>query len=444
MKFNKLLILTPLVVSMLAACSPAADDNTVVFWHSMGHEKAQTLQNVIDEYEELNPGKTILQSSQGGTYEDLANKINLAIPAATNPTMAFAYPDNVARYINSGVVERLDQYIDSETLGFTDADGTHTVNGEVKSGVEDFIPGYWAEGTEYQLDGTYSVPFYKSTEVMFYNEEYFGGSKGDYTVPTTWDELVALGEQIMIDHPEKRAGFGYDSDANLLITQAAQRNIPYTVRPETDEDNPFAFKNEQFVALADELSQLILDKTMLTKGTIENNAYTSTLFTDEDIIITIGSTGGTSYNVSANFGVGVAPAPYSNDNAQYIQQGPSVVLFSNATEKQKELAWDFYKFATNSENGTRVALQNNYDPVRVSAHETDIYKNFVAAEADLFAEVCGVTTDYEDYYYVSPSFVGSDFAREEVEKILSLITISEDTPQEAVDKAYSNCITRTA
>ncbi len=443
---NKLIYILPVFVAMLiTSCSsgPTQDDNTITFWHSMGHEKTKTLQKVVEAFEKENPGKKIEQSSQGGTYEDLALKINRAIPAGTNPTMTFAYPDNVARYLDSNVVVNLDQFIDDEELGFKKEDGFHMDGDTEKIGKDDYIEGYWNEGTDYQKDGTYSAPFYKSTEVMFYNKKFFGGEYGNYKVPTTWEELVSVGNQIKADPKLEKlklqAGFGYDSDSNLLISQAEQRGIPYTVKP-TGDTNPYAFNNDQFIALTDELGGLIKSGVMATKATLPNSQYTSSLFAAEKLPITIGSTGGTSYNVSANFEVGVAAVPFSNNNAKYIQQGPSVCIFSNASKAQQELAWKFYKFATNSENGTKIALENNYDPARVSCHQTETYTNYIETSTSLFAKVCKVTNDYKDAYYTSPSFVGSDNARKNVGVIFSNMIHKNMTATQAVEAAYNECL----
>ena len=76
----------------------------------------------------------------------------------------------------------------------------------------------------------------------------------------------------------------------------------------------------------------------VTKGTLPNNTYTSTKFVKEELIMSIGSTGGTSYNIPAKdsdgnylFDVKVAAIPQANPaNPKVISQGPSIVFFKIA------------------------------------------------------------------------------------------------------------------
>ena len=72
------------------------------------------------------------------------------------PDDGLLLPRPRCHYIDSGAVENLQNYVDSEEAGFAD----------------DFVSGYWNEGREYQNPGLYSVPS-KSTEALFYNKTFF-------------------------------------------------------------------------------------------------------------------------------------------------------------------------------------------------------------------------------------------------------------------------------
>ena len=89
-----------------------------------------------------------------------------------------------------------------------------------------FIEGFWNEGTIYDAAGTrYALPFNKSTEVMFYNKTIF--DKYGWSVPQTWDEVLAICEKYKQTEEYKTASdkndgvayvLGYDSRPNLFIT----------------------------------------------------------------------------------------------------------------------------------------------------------------------------------------------------------------------------------
>ena len=116
--------------------------------------------------------------------------------------------------------------------------------------------------------------------------------------------------------------FGYDSDANLLISQMAQRNIPYTVNDEESQESPrkhFKFNNDDAKGLVNEIVGYLNEKIMITKNSLGGSTYTNTYFNEGKCAFTVGSTGGSSYNISSNFAVKLAPVPYKNVR-KYIQQ----------------------------------------------------------------------------------------------------------------------------
>ena len=52
----------------------------------------------------------------------------------------------------------------------------------------------------------------------------------------------------------------------------------------------------------------------VTKGSTGKGTYTSTKFTNKEILMSVGSTGGTTYNYTENFTTGVAALPQADAN----------------------------------------------------------------------------------------------------------------------------------
>lgn len=429
-----------------------------VFWCTMGQDKREALNACVEEFNKKYEGTYSIEVLyQGGNYADLAKKLSSAIPAGTNPTIAWGYPDSFSSFMGengeNGSLVNLETFMNDPELGFNEEDGYHLENDVKQVGKDDFVKAYYEEGTNYQVSGTYSLPFYKSTEVLYYNADYFNGISSPngkkYKVPETWQEAVALSYEMIADR--KAAGWetndfyplAYDSDANLFISQCIQRGIPYTKLPESSEDNPFVFNNSQAIALVDEISTLIKDNVLRTKGVLPNNSYTSTLFTEGKSVMTIGSTGGSDYNVSSNFDVQVAPAPY-HTTKKYVMQGPSVCIFSNDTLKNQKSAWMFYKYLSSTKWNTLISLQNSYDPVRISCYETAQYAEHIASakeeNADIKEKVSAITSTLKANYFTTPVFVGSDVAREEVGNLFSYTIIQKMSAKEAIETAFKGCI----
>ncbi|MFA5421426.1 MAG: extracellular solute-binding protein [Bacilli bacterium] len=433
---KKILTFSSLFVLLLTGCD--GDGRTkVVFWHTMGASNKALLDDMIAEFAALHPDINVTHASQGG-YPEIRDKISSAIPAGTTPTMAFCYPDHVANYIKSGAIEDMTPYLTDEEIGFVEAEGSHLEGEVVKSGVDDFVPGYWGEGLEYQVDGLYSVPFSKSTEALFYNVDFFNAHSLE--VPTTWTEMLALCRTIKAIAPTK-IPLGYDSDSNLFITLCEQMGIPYTAQ---DSNNHFLFDNADAKDLVTQLKAFYDEGLFITKGVSPNSSYTSTKFTDGTILMSIGSTGGTSYNFSPNFEVGVAvPPAIDAEEPAVISQGPSITFFKRAKMAEKRAAWEFYKFISNSENSARYSILTGYEPVRISSYETAEYRahlNATGADANLFTKVANVTINMRDSYFYSPVFVGSSKARDVVGGIIASVLLELKTIDKAFEDAITECI----
>jgi len=467
----------------------------IMFWHCLGHEKRNNLQKVVDEFNTQYQGQYYVDdldlNKVAGDYDSLHETIKTKLAAGEVPAIAMGYPDSFSEYISSDMsyskILRLNYFFDDETFGYSQAEK------------DDFVKAFYDEGTSYQFEGTWSVPMYKSTEVMYYNRSYFYGcsdinaqkfasnqnfltlynkvvgttsekdpdyltnlqqlktwlqNNGGYTyeVPTKWNDMFILAAQMKADRVTEGGTVatkefypvGYDSDANLMISQMAQRGIPYTVNDEASKANPvqhFQFVSPEAKALATELKGYIDAKTLITKGSLGGSTYTNTYFNEAKTVMAIGSTGGSSYNISGNFDVALAAVPYSGSTPKYIQQGPSICFFDNENGYINKGAWLFYKKLADPETNAKIALENSYDPVRTSSYETQSYLNWVAlAGQGLKYDIPNITQTLKQYYMTSPTFIGSGTARDEIGSIIKYMCLSNYTVDEAFSIAYGKCV----
>ena len=417
----------------------------ITFWHTMGQTLQGLLNRYIEEFQKENPDVGITHAAQGG-YPDLEEKLSAAIPAGTTPTMAYCYPDHVAEYMESNAILQLDDFVNDEALGFTEEDGL----------VDDIIPTYWQEGQEYKKTGIFSVPYSKSTEIMFYNKTVFDdaahhASGKAYEIPATWEGLEELMAEAKADYPDKTI-LGYDSDANMFITLCEQYGIPYTSLNKETGMGSADYNNAAAKAMITKLVDWV-DKGYLTTQALSGGAYTSTQFKDGNLLMSIGSTGGTSYNYSANFDIGLAelPAPDAEHpfefggtltrNNHIIMQGPSICFFKKSTQAEREAAWKFYKFITRAMNSASWSVKSGYSPIRQSSFDSEAMQDYLAGEekgADgLIQRVVGQYGSLSTRYYVSPAFHGSSTARNQVDGILANVALGTKTLDAAFADAYS-------
>ena len=410
---------------------------TIEMWHTFGESSSPNYNNlkaIVTEFQNRYPNITV-NIVNHSSYDTIYTDLRYAVSAGTLPTMAIAYPDHVADYLESGVVENMAGYVFDPTIGLGIDDDTEA------GPIDDYYSGYLDESTDYARAGVYSMPWSKSTEVMFYNKTNF--DEYGLTVPRTWEDLWEVCAQIKDIDPDV-IPFGYDSDDNLFITRLAQDNIPYT---SLDANNHFLFNNADAKAMVQELKTNYDLGYLTTKGTSANGSYTSTMFTNQELWMTVGSTGGTSYNYTSNFEIGIAAVPQSDtENSKVISQGPSVCFFSSASQDQLYAAWLFYKFATNANNTANLSTLTGYNPVRRSAFETEYYKNWASQTATqgsskLIRDALEFADDtYANAYFTSPAFRGSATCRTEVGGIITNVLLGTLSVDEAFSKAYANAV----
>lgn len=397
---------------------------TITFYNTMGANLKAVLDAYIVEFNKLYPNITVV-STNVGNYDDCRDQISTEITVGNQPNLAYCYPDHVALYNLAKVVTTLDDLIASQET-VTRADGTTEILGLTAEQQADFIEGYYAEGKQFGDGLMYTMPFSKSTEVMYYNKTFF--DQHGLTVPKTWDELEAVCAKIKEIDPNS-IPLGYDSESNWFITMTEQYGSPYT---SAEGDENFLFDNEQNRAFVKKFNEWY-QKGYLTTQTLYG-AYTSGLFTSTTEVksyISIGSSAGATYQrPAANadgtypFEVGIATIPQVDAaKAKVISQGPSVCIFQKSNPQEVIASWLFLKFlTTNVDFQAEFGMASGYVPVLKSVGEHPIYADFIA-KADggnnitaLSAQVC---LAQKDAYYTSPAFNGSTEARTQVGALLT-------------------------
>lgn len=399
---------------------------TVTFYHTMGASLRTVLDAWIPEFNKMYPNITINHTPQGG-YPDLRDQITTEMQGGNGPSLAYCYPDHVALYNKAKAVAPLDDYIAS-TATVTKADDTTEQMGLTQEQANGFVRGYYEEGRAYGDDKMYTLPFSKSTEVLYYNKTFFEAN--DLKVPTTWDEMELVLQQI-VEIDNMCVPLGYDSEANWFITMTEQLGTPYTSAVAGEKFLFDVEANQAFVGRLRDWYQLGLVTTEEIYG-----SYTSNLFTETDpaklkSYMCIGSSAGASYQCpeavtdengqkTYPFEVGVAEIPQINkNNPKVISQGPNLCLFQKQDKNEMAAAWLFMKFLTTTMGlQANFSAQSGYAPVISNLDQKFAgYQQFIATadgNANLQASCVKQCLKQENAMFVSPAFVGSSKARDQV------------------------------
>ncbi|MBQ8293000.1 MAG: extracellular solute-binding protein [Bacilli bacterium] len=436
---------------------------TITFWHAMGQANQAIIQEMIDSFEQAYPMFEVEQLSQGG-YTDLRDKILYSVPVGEAPTIAQAYPDHIASYLSARALTSLEGYIDdtasvASKINYVDdpswaetAVATEQV-GWTQADKDDFVSAFYAEGSVYGDGKMYCVPFNKSTEVLFYNKDFFQAyatelakygvqADGTWRNPT-WEQIEGIAafykttaeyNSLEASLKATAAGFSADSEANLFITLTQQWGGKYTGF-DANGKGQYLFNNaesKEAIGWFAENYEAGLFGTSTRFGT----DYSSDAFKAMQCIMTIGSSAGASYNTTSNFVTGVAEYPQRADgqNKNVIQQGTNVCLFDKDNDLEELGGWLFMKWMTNFDNALLWCTETAYFPIRESVYNSAEFQASVS-DGTTKSQAQLVGWSQQELFYTSEAFNGSSKARDEAEALVRAILVG--TP---IDEAYATAI----
>ena len=423
---------------------------TITFWHTMGSENKTLLEDAIARFNEMYPNITVDHQSYGD-YDGVFEQVRTKLTAGKQPNIAYCYPDHVATYNRSESVITLDDLINNQNV----IESTGEMMGFTQAQLDDFIEGYYNEGKEYGDGKMYSLPFQKSTEVLYYNKTIF--TELGLEAPKTWDDVENAIKVIKEKYPLSTP-LGYDSEENFFITLAAQYGNDYT---SSNADEHYTFVNDGNKAFVNKFAEWH-QKGWMSTSALMGGSYTSDGFkkaNDETgkIFMSIGSSAGARYQRPDKvdgkypFEVGIVPVPQvSMDNPKVISQGPSICIFDDTNVQEVYASWLFVKFiTTDAKFQAQYSMKSGYVPVIKSVGETATYKNYLekADGGDFITSlVAKVALEQESYYFTSPAFAGSADARTQVgllvQSVFTKYQLGADNTKMINDefqKYYENC-----
>ena len=389
MKVSKKLLVCLLALGLMTGCSNKKTNETpstteivtditspveITFWHAMSGAQEQSLKKLTDNFMAENKNITVNLQNQS-SYQDLQQKLTATTASPKNlPTLTQAYPDWMLNPISDGLVLQLDNFINHNKIGFDNYD--------------DILPSFRESSKINNV--IYSIPFNKSTEILWYNKTLF--NELGLKVPTTMDEFTNVAKEIK--SKKNIVGGGFDSLSNYYVTYLKNEGVIF--------DSKFDPTSQASVKAVNYYLDGIKQGYFRMAGT---DKFLSGPFGAKDIGMFVGSNASESFitqGVNGKFDIGVAPYP-----AKYkMQQGTDLFIFSNATAEQQTAAFEYLKFLTTTDNQITWAKETGYIPVRTSALESDEYKNSGSL-------VAPILTDATQGLFTNPILVGADRAYRE-------------------------------
>ncbi|GAA1825563.1 ABC transporter substrate-binding protein [Nesterenkonia flava] len=340
---------------LLSACgSDNGGDSDVVeidFYYPI--EVGGPLESVIDGYieqfheEHENIRVTPVYS---GSYEQTMAAVQSANQAGNTPAVTVLGSNNLLSLDHLGLITPIEEIVDDEEW------------------FGSFYEAFMGDST--LPDGTVaSIPFQRSTIVMYWNKELFEEAGLDpETPPATWDEMVEFGHQL-VDEGGAQWGVQMPSTAwGVWILEAmAIQNGTMLWDPETGTD--VRFDDPATVTALQNWVEL-QEEGLESPGTVDWGTLPTEFANGTTGIIW--TTTGQLTNISSNadFDFGVAPLP-AQEQPGSPTGGGNLYIMDGISEEEQEAAVELVRFLSSPEIQSDWGVESGYVAALEEAWEID-------------------------------------------------------------------------
>ncbi|MCR4989239.1 MAG: extracellular solute-binding protein [Lachnospiraceae bacterium] len=413
----------------------------VTFWAKNDNNRSQQdiYKKAISDFQKLYPNIKVnmrLYTDYGRIYNDVITNIS----TSTTPNVCITYPDHIATYMSGiNVVVPLDALIDDQKYGL----GGEALNFDSPKRSE-VVPEFL---NECYLNGScYALPFMRSTEALYINEDLVNAL--GYEVPDvlTWDFVWEVSEKAMqkdgsdnfvINGQKVLIPFIYKSTDNMMISMLKQQNAGYS----TPEGNIEIFN--------DTTREFLLEVAKHAKSgafsTFKISSYPGNFLNAGQCIFALDSTAGATWMGSdaplsdiaeANkrqFNTVVRPIPQVDVNdPRMISQGPSVCIFNKEDPQEVLASWLFTQFLLTNDVQIAYSETEGYVPVTKKAQDSDEYREYLSISGTdnnehyrIKIEAAKLLLDNTANTFVTPVFNGSASLRDAAGALIENVTKAE-------------------
>lgn len=389
-----------------AAPTESGEAVDITFWHAMNGPHQDAITELTKKFNESQDDVVVEEMNQGD-YSSLQQSIMASGVSGDLPTMAQLTPGLAPDLADNGLLQSLEGLFISDT-GFTQEE------------MDDIYEGFIG-GSMYK-DEMYTVPFSKSTRVMFYNQGVL--DEYDAEIPTSWDEVVALGEK-MVEASDDRVAMGLENGIEMEFETIARQNGSSFIEADPLKAN---INSPESIEALEFMMNSFDEGYARTAG---EDGYFSGPFARGESALYIGSSAGVAHvQPSADendLDWGTAEIPTFNDEELTLFAGNDLGLFTSATEEEQKAAMSFVHFLLEPENTAYWSMETGYVPIRRAALDVEEYKTFI--EENPTAEAANKELEYG---ISSPIFKGYGEYRNALLETMDDVTISKKDVTEAL------------
>ncbi|MEE4253072.1 MAG: ABC transporter substrate-binding protein [Desulfuromusa sp.] len=360
----KLRILKSLFLGLLLlsfSTMASATELTMFYPVAVGGPLTKLVDKLVQDFETENPDITV-KAIYSGNYTDTMTKAMTALKGGTPPDLSVILSTEIFTLIDNDAI-----------LAFDDLIATS----EEKQWLNSFYPALMANS---RTGGkTWSIPFQRSTIVMYYNKDAFrkAGLDPD-SPPATWDELVEMGKKLTTkDSSGKVTQWGLEIPSTgypyWMFGALSRQNSEVLMN---DAGTETYFDHPGVIQALDFWKDLGRKYQIMPEGTIEWGTLRSD-FLEQKTAMMWHSTGNlTAVKKNASFDFGVAMLPAKKERGTPTGGG-NFYIFKQATPEKRAAALKFIKWMTQPERTAQWSIGTGYLGTRPDAYTTTMLESYV-------------------------------------------------------------------
>ncbi|SFB04388.1 carbohydrate ABC transporter substrate-binding protein, CUT1 family [Bacillus sp. cl95] len=361
-KLYSYVLILILLVSTMAGCSSEAGSSKskegtveIEFWYGLGGKLGELVEKRIKEFNSSQDDVKVIGIAQAD-YDETPQKLQAAIASKKVPAAVLLQNDPMHAFAKKKALASLDEYIKA------DKDFNQ----------DDFISAFYEQG---KIDGKqFAIPLYGTTQVLYYHKDLFEKAGITEDSLKTWESLAEAAKQLKTNEV-----YGWEPmwGPDNMIDAALSRGAKYL----SEDGKVVLIDSSEWVEAWDYFKKNIHDeKSMRIHHGGQGWEYWYKTIDDVMQGKAAGYTGSSGDQGDLDFNILAAhPQPGWEGHDAAPHAGAMVgAIPALASKEQQEAAYKWLKFFTSPDKTADWSVNTGYIPVRKSAQETQVYKDFAA------------------------------------------------------------------
>jgi sn-glycerol 3-phosphate transport system substrate-binding protein len=378
----------------------------LTFWYGLGGQLGNVVRQTVNKFNQ-SQSKYYVEAVFQASYDDTINKINTALAGGELPNIAQVFDAGQQRMIDSKRIIPVQDLLEKE--------------GNAKAFMDDLEP---AVRSYYTVAGKmYSMPFNSSTAMTYFNKKMLTAAGLDATKTIwTYDELREAAGKTTKKEGDKIsvAGVAFNPSSWFFEQQMSvhKQLMGEPNNGRTERATRYSFNNETGQKWLEFLKSLLDDGSGVNyaSGSPQAAFVSGQAAFHFDSIASLRGISASATKNGIELGVAYMPRRAGAEVGRTIIGGASLWLLDTGTPEQQAGAWEFLKFATQTDTQGWWSANTGYYPVTRSSYDTADMKEGLSKYPQFQVAIDQIRSAPEDTFnsgVISGTFVPM---RQEVQK----------------------------